>query len=147
MASDFPAFLAYGEPWTPIVQEMPILSTDTSVAGELVYYDTADDTVKECGADPSLILGIILGPGPASTRLQKPLPYATQTTQPVAILTPNIVVGLCSATTPAKTQTFRADGSTYGIAKLSSGNWSVDTTDTSNRRVTVLRVDIANGVF
>ena len=35
----------------------------------------------------------------------------------------------------------------YGIARLSSGNWAVDTTDTSNTRVIVKRVDIANGVF
>jgi len=87
-------------------------------------------------------MGLILGPGPASTRLQKPLPYAANV-EPVAILTPLTVVAMCSATTPDVSHITRA----YGVAKLSSGNWAVDIGDTSNTRLHVIRVDVTNGIF
>jgi hypothetical protein len=50
---------------------------------------------------------------------------------------------MCSATTPAETHV----GVAYGIARLSSGNWAVDTGDTSATRLIVYRVDIATGAF
>jgi hypothetical protein len=143
MATDFPAVAVYQSNGVePLVQEFAMLSTDTSIPGELVYFDTADNNVKECGADPANILGLVLGPGPASTRLQKPLPY-NPNVQPVAVLTPDTVVAMCSATTPSLAHVARA----YGVAKLSSGNWAVDTTDAVNTRVVVIRVDIPNGIF
>lgn len=143
MASDFPAVAVYQSNGVePLLQEFAVLSTDASIPGELVFFDTGDNNVKECGADPANILGLILGPGPASARLQKPLPYAPNT-QVVAVLSPDTVVAMCSATTPSLAHVTRA----YGVAKLSSGNWAVDTGDTSNTRVTVIRVDIANGIF
>lgn len=144
MATDFPAVVAFGgsDQPSPLVQEFAMLSTDASIPGELVFFDTADNTVKECGADPANILGLVLGPGPASTRLQKPLPYAANT-QLVSVLTPEVTVAMCSATTPAAAHLTRA----YGVAKLSSGNWAVDIVDTSNTRVVVVRIDITNGIF
>lgn len=143
MATDFPAAAVFGsQGLEPLVQEFAMLSTDASIAGELVFFDTADNTVKECGADPANILGIVLGPGPASTRLQKPLPYAPNT-QLVAVLSPDTVVAMCSATTPSLAHVARP----FGVAKLASGNWSVDTTEAVNTRLTVIRVDITNGIF
>lgn len=142
--SQFPAFIAWGVK-EPIVREFDFLSTDAAQPGDLVYFDTADNKVKTAGADPASILGLSLGFGPASTLSQKPQPYA-QNRGLVAVLTPDVVVGMSSTTTPSAANL----GREYGIVRTVSGNfafWQVDTADTTNTRVVVVGFDASAGLF
>lgn len=140
MASDFPACVtAEVEHGSEVLEFIPSQTGGETLAkaGELWYYDTADQKVKRCGADPSLIGGI------SEVSSEAARVITPDGKIPVRALKSNGLVRMCSATTPAETHV----GVLYGIARLASGNWSVDTGDTSNTRVIVKKVDIPNGVF
>lgn len=138
MASKFPPFLASAvrdyEMYDFVVD-----SAQTFGAHSLVFFNTSDREIELCGADPALILGIATGPASVAlgtTKLYDRLP--------VIVLTPNTLVGLSSPTTPAETNV----GEDYGLVRDSgTGFWQLDTTDTTNVRVFVNRVDITNGIF
>lgn len=140
MASSFPLFIAHGEPHYPLVREYPVDSAAAFVAQELVFLGAGDD-VEVCGADPALILGIALAPASAKTLYYENISGAGNKI-PVAILAPNIVVGMSSATTPAASHLTDL----FGIEKTGN-NWRVDTAEGVNTRVTVVGIDIANGIF
>lgn len=150
MASQFPAFIAHagaiGE--EPRVDEATFLSTDASQPGEFVFFDTADNNVKICGADPALILGLALGNAPASTLLagRAPLPYGPNKT-PVAALGPETIIGLSSTTTPSLAFKMRAGG----LTKVTSGGrafWQCDTSKTAGTsRFIIIDVNIPAGLF
>lgn len=147
MASQFPAFIAHAQILEePRVDEVTFLSTDASQPGEFVFFDTADNNVKICGADPALILGLNLGNGPASALLQKPSPYAPNVS-PVAVLTADVVVGLSSTTTPSLAFVTRAGG----LTRVTSGGrafWQCDTSKTAGTsRFIIIDVDIPTGTF
>jgi hypothetical protein len=130
------------------VEESTFLSTDVSQPFEFVFFDTADNNVKECGADPALILGICLGAAPASTvGNQKPQPYGTNKV-PVAVLTDNVVVGLSSTTTPSLAFKERAGGLTKVTSGTGRNFWQCDTSKTGGTsRFIIIDVDITNGIF
>lgn len=149
MASQFPAFLAHAGPIEePRVYEATFLSTDASQPGEFVFFDTADNNVKICGADPALIMGINLGNAPASPLLsgRAPLPYAANK-GPVAVLAPDVIVGLSSTTTPSLAFVTRAGG----LTRVTSGGrafWQCDTSKTAGTsRLIIVDIDIPNGIF
>lgn len=135
MATDFPAFVAYNHD-NYDVGAFAIDAANAGKAGSLCFLNTTDNEIEECGADPALILGLMTGPYTART-------LYPSSKMPVIILDPNVVVGMCSATTPADSHLSDA----YGIVKLASGNWAVDTTEAVNTRVTVVKVDAAAGIF
>lgn len=138
--SDFPAHVTAEYEHGTEVQEFTPSQTAGEVsakAGELMYYDTADQKIKRCGADPSLIAGICEGSSEA-WRVLTPNGKI-----PLRLIKTNALVRMCSSTTPAETHV----GQTYGVERLASGNWAVDITDTGNARVIVKGVDIAKGVF
>lgn len=135
MASDFPAFVAYNHEAYD-VGKYAIDAANAGKAGSFCFLNTGDNEIEQCGADPALILGLMTGPYTARTI------YA-DSKMPVIILDENVVVGLCSATTPADSHLTDE----YGIVKLASGNWAVDTTDTTNKRVRVVKVDADRGIF
>jgi hypothetical protein len=135
MASDFPAYVAYNHE-NYDVGKYTIDSANAGKAGSLCLLNTGDNEIDECGADPALILGLMTGPYTART-------IYPDSKMPVIILTSNVVVAMCSATTPAVSH-LQDD---YGIVKLASGNWSVDTGEAVNTRVNVVKVDIAAGIF
>lgn len=140
MASDFPACVTAEVEHGSEVQEFIPSQTGGETlakAGELWYYDTSDQKVKRCGADPSLIGGV----SEVSSEAARVLTPDGKI--PVRCLKPNGLVRMCSATTPAETHV----GVLYGVVRLASGNWAVDISDTSNTRVIVRKVDIVNGVF
>lgn len=153
MASQFPAFIAHagsiGE--EPRVYEATFLSTDASQPGEFVFFDTGDNTVKICGADPSLILGINLGNAPAAPAVGtaatgKPLPYATNK-GPVATLASDTVIGLSSTTTPSLAYVTRVGGLTR-VTASGRAYWQCDTSKTGGTgRFIIIDVDITNGIF
>jgi hypothetical protein len=135
MASDFPAFVARNHDDYDVGQ-FAIDSANAGKAGSLCFLNTGDNEIEECGADPALILGLMTGPFSARAI------YPSQK-MPVIILSPDVIVGLCSATTPADSHLTDA----YGIVKLASGNWALDTSETVNTRVTVVGVDVNAGIF
>lgn len=142
MASDFPAYVTSEfEHGTEVLEFTPSTAAGETAAkpGELMYYDTATQLLKRCGADPSLILGI------SEVVSENARVITPNGKVPLRVLKPNALVAMCSATTPAETHVGVSTG--YGIARLSSGNWSVDTGDTSNARVFVVAVDIPKGIF
>lgn len=144
MASNFPLFIAHGEPNYPLVREYPVDSAATFVANELVFLNTAGGSdVEVCGADPALILGIALAPASAKTLYYENISGAGNKI-PIAVLTPDVVVGMASATTPAQAHLFVATG--YGVVK-SGNNWLLDIGDVANPRATVVGIDPTNGIF
>lgn len=135
MASDFPAFVAYNHEDYD-VGGFKHDAANAGKAGSLCFLNTSDNEIEECGADPALILGLMTGPYTARTLY----PGARL---PVIILNENVVVGLCSATTPADAHLTRS----YGVVKLASGNWALDFSDTTATRVVVKKVDPVAGIF
>lgn len=152
MASQFPAYIPIGGAVgsEPYVDEMTFLSTDATNVGEFVFFDTADNNVKTCGADPALILGVQLGNGPASPfiggALGKPSPYGTNKSL-VAIIAPETIVALSSTTTPSLAFVTRAGG----LTKVTAGGrnfWQCDTSKTAGTsRFIIMDVDIPNGIY
>jgi len=131
MASKFPVFIAHGQR-DPLVAAYTVDASATFIAGALVF-KASDDEIEECGADPADILGIALMPAAQSTL------YGGKVL--VAILDPDVIVGMSSSTVPAVTHLLDP----FGIAK--STHWQVDIGDTSNTRVHVIKIDTTNGIF
>lgn len=135
MASDFAATVVENIEIASEVQEYTPSAAAGEIAarpGELMYFDTADQLLKRCGADPSLIAGI-------SEVVSESAKVLTPNGKiPFRLLKPMAGVRMCSATTLSEANV----GVAYGIARLASGAWGVDTTDTSNTRVIVYRVDV-----
>lgn len=103
--------------------------------GELVYWDTSSHTLKGCGADPSLILGQALASAAFGLGTEWPGNIFGGTKIPVACFGEGCEVFMSSTSTPSDSDLL-VD---YGIASV-GGTWQVDTSDTTNKRVTVLRV-------
>jgi hypothetical protein len=154
VASQFPlsAVTAGSAGSEPRVYEAVFLSTDTSQPGDLVFFDTADNNVKKCGANPALILGICLGYAPSATQLTsgglKPEPYATNKT-PVAILTEDVTCSISSASTPALSFQERSWDLVDTVIATGAGIrsfWQLVNTQ-ANQRIRVIDIDITNGIF
>lgn len=140
MSSSFPASVAEEiDIGTQVNEYTPSATAGETAAkaGELMYFDTADQKIKRCGADPSLIAGICEG----SSEDWKVLTPNGKI--PLRQLTEKAGVKLAGSGTPAETDV----GVKYGIVRDASGNWCIDTSDTVNTRVIVYRVDPANGAW
>ena len=141
MATNFKPIISGNQSGYPEVRYFTVDASATFVVGELVYWDTATQTLKGCGADPSLIAGIALASAAFGLGTQWPGNIydnaGVLTAIPVALLTPTTKVFMSSSSTPALSNV----GVAYGVAS-NSGVWRVDTSDTSNTRLVV--VDIFN---
>ena len=105
-------------------------TSSTYVVGDFIYFDTSTQTMKKCGADPSLIAAVSEVNSTDADDLTEngKVPYrALQTTD---------VLAMCSTSTPTAANV----GVAYGIVNT-GGVWKVDFTDTSNTRVFVLDFD------
>lgn len=117
----------------PTVNPYPVYTGGSAFnAGELVFYDTTNNGVDRCGADPALILGIAMcGSADASIYPNNRIP--------VAVLTPNTVVTMSIATgSPNPNDTLVGDA--YGIVRTvvnGIGFWEIDVTETVNTRLTI----------
>lgn len=107
----------------------------TIKAFDIVYFDTADNTVKAAAADGALILGIAQCPSSESWLYEGRIP--------VAVLTHEILLGLASATTPAAAHI----GREYGFAIDAGGNYVLDIAETIATRFVVAEIDSTNGIF
>lgn len=137
--SDFPAYIAAEVEHGSEVQEFTPSATageTAAKAGELMYYDVSDYKIKRCGADPSLIAGICEGASEAWKVLNP------NGKIPLRLLKPNAVVAMCSSVALTEAHV----GVAYGIVRLASGNWGIDTTDTSATRVIIKKLDTVKNI-
>lgn len=125
MASSFIPVVQPGSPQPRVAHFAPDPAA-TFVAGDLVFLDTADNLLKECGADPANILGFARCS--VADRAINPMGMI-----PVDIIEPSQVWCMGSATTPSDATLLRS----YGIVQT-NGRWLVDTTETSSTRVTTI---------
>ena len=142
MASDFPATVtAQIEHGSEVLEFIPSQTAGEVAAksGELVFFDTADQKVKRCGANPALILGV------AEVVSESARVITPNGKVPIRVLKPNALVRMCSATTPLEAHRLTATG--YDIVRLASGNWAVNIASTANPRVQVKEIDIPSGAF
>lgn len=117
----------------PIVGQYPVYTGGTAFnAGEFVFYDTTNNGVDRCGADPALILGIAhCGSADASLYPNSRIP--------VSVLTPDTILAMSIATGTNPSDTLVGDA--YGIVRTvvgSSGFWEVDLAETVNTRLVVV---------
>lgn len=133
MASNFPAYVAQGAERTVVRNYKP---GTAFIPGSFVVYDTTNNDMDVCGADPVLIAGISEVSSAAATLL------TPDAKVPVRIITSQqVIIAMGSATTPADSYI----GDFLGI--VLDTNWLVDTSETTNIRVQVVDVDITNGIF
>lgn len=141
MASDFPAVYHTGIERGPMAKLYTVDSAATFVPHALVFLNTSDQEIEECGADPALILG--WSTGRADQKFLNPLtPGAVGNRVPVEVISPEVEYGMCVNGTLAAGNTMKD----YGVVKLASGNWAVDLSDTSATRVTIIGVNVAKQI-
>jgi len=141
MASDFPLGYYTGTERGPMNELFKPDGAATFGVQQLVFFNTSDQEIELCGADPALILGISKG-AVADKFLWAEFGTGTGRV-PVSIITPAVEYGMCVG---SGTLTAAHQGNSYGIQRLASGNWAIDLTDTTNLRVTVIKVDTTNQI-
>lgn len=142
MATDFAPYVAYNHDEYDVLA-VAVDPANAGKPGTLAVFNTGTNRLDECGADPALILGLMTGPYAART-------IYPGSKMPVINLDANVAVAMCSATTPSDAHLQRL----FGITKLASGSWSVDTTKSAGTeaspgtaRVKIVKVDITAGIF
>lgn len=139
MASDFRGHYFTGIDHTPLnLPYTPDTDSDFD-AWDLVFLDTADNTIDECGADPAVILGW------AQEEVRAGVPQANLRSDGKVLVEP-IMPGVRYGLPVSGTLSEANVGKSYGIVKLASGNWAVDLSDTTNLRVIVVDVDVAKQI-
>ena len=128
MASAFRPTLAGGGADYPEVKSFSIEAASAIIYGDLVFFDTADNLVKPCAADPTVILGIALSDGAVATKNIFP-----NSKIPIAVLSSKDKVVMGSSTTPLQTHILR----TYGVVKTGN-NWLVDISEVTTMSLTVV---------
>lgn len=146
MASDFPAYVSSGAEFGSTVRDYTpgTGSNEPFLPGDLVYYDTTDNVIQLCGADPALIAGIS-EVGSAASIGANLIQFGGKV--PIRIIrSSQLVLAMASSTTPLASHI----GDSYGVTRNGSApfNWLLDTTKTGgDARVLVHDVDITNGIF
>lgn len=133
MASNFPCAPMGAYP-PERVFHYPVTAAQTFIAGALVYLTSG--ALSECGSDPSVIAGIALAP--ASVGLDSKGSIFGGTNIPIFPIISSDIIVMGSSTTPVQAT---HESVSYGIVK--STNWLVDTSDTSNKRVRVVKVRLS----
>lgn len=123
MSSSFRAYVTRNIPGD-VERFLPHTPTEF-VKGDLVFLDTATDTLRQCGADPALILGV--AEVDAASSIIDP-----EGRVPVRILTPDTVVAMSSASVFDAAQI----GNSVDIVDTAPGIWRMLLT-TSNPRVLI----------
>ena len=139
MASDRPIVYYTGVERGPMHLLFPIDASATFVAGALVFLNTSDEEIEECGADPALIMGKA-GANASQKFLYKSAAGLDRII--VEVISPEVEYGMAVSGTLVQDNLAKA----YGVVKLASGNWAVDLSDTSATRVTVVNVDLVNQI-
>ena len=115
------------------------------VVGSFVKTDT-DGEIIICGADPAAVLGIALGDfnGAAGYGMPSGITQVTGRSQeiPVALGTSDTIFAMKGSSAPVLTNI----GDSFGVV-LTSGIWTVDITDTTNKVVVVVDIDTDRADF
>lgn len=134
----FPASVAYGHDKGSYVEEY----TPSQVGGEIFGYGDfvflAANVVKLCGADPAAILGI------SEVVSEKARILTANGKVPIRVLSSECVLIMYSPTVPVEATHLNV---AYGVARDGAGNWFVDTADVVNTRGTVVRLNVAEGLW
>lgn len=131
--SDFPAYVTRGEDQHSSVEEYTPDVTLTMLVGDFGVWDTSNNWLERCGADPALIAGISEVDSVQAALL------TTTGKIPHRLLRSGVVLCMSSETTYVEA-THR--GVEYGITRSSAGNWQVDVAKTgADARVTVIDGD------
>lgn len=109
--------------------------TDLFYRGDFVYFDTSTDTMKVCGADPSLIAGLAETP----YTYKDLVPTAKV---PIRLIQADDVIAMPSATDFATTYI----GDSLDIVKSAAGVWKVLTTTSAPRVLVVGGVPAAESL-
>ena len=148
MASSFPAYVVQEyEAGTNVVEATPDPAGTGATGirpGSFVFFDTATQLLKICGANPALILGISEVECDSARVRYVAQGLTPNGKVPVRILNPKAVIALSSSTTPAETHLFNATG--YDIVNT-SGIWQINPASSANPRVVPIEIDITNGIF
>lgn len=132
MASDFPIVYYTGVEAGPMNEYFVPDAAQVITFGELVFQNVSDQEIEECGADPALILGIAQGNSADK--------FLWDGRIPVHVLSSAVLIGLCVTGTLVAANA----GQEYGLVKKASGNWSLDISETTAKRVFVTKVDLLN---
>lgn len=134
----FPARVAYGYEHTVVEEYTPSATAgETLAVGELATL--AANVVKRCGADPASIIGI------SEVDSEKAKTLTPNGKIPIRVLTENATVIMGSDTVPVEATHLNV---AYGIVRDgTTGFWKVDTSDTTNTRVTVVRLNVDEGLW
>ena len=131
MASSFPAYVVFGHEHTRNEDYMPsVTAGETLIPGDLWTWDDTNNKAIRCGADPATIMGI--------SEVDSSKSYTPGGRVPLRLLSPLVTVAMSSTTTPVEATHV---GQVYGISRNAAGFWQVDTSDTTNTRVVIVRVD------
>lgn len=131
----------------PMVEYRLVDASATFKAGALVVTDT-DGEIIECGADPALILGVALAPAASAAGYNMAnnadivASNWRENKVPVAIAKDSTVFSGRGSSAPTLTHI----GEQYGVVS-SSGEWIIDLTETTAKRVTIVGIDTSNAVF
>lgn len=98
----------------------------------------AANVVKLCGADPAAILGI------SEVVSEKARILTANGKVPIRVLSSECVLIMYSPTVPVEATHLNV---AYGVARDGAGNWFVDTADVVNTRGTVVRLNVAEGLW
>jgi hypothetical protein len=105
---------------------------ETFDEGALVYYDTSENNIKVCGADPSAVLGFAGHHHDAGVDSTKVL---------VHILTPDSIVRIKGSSNPTDQSTQFDAG--YGVTiAATTGIPTLDLTETTTKQFKVIGVDL-----
>lgn len=140
MATAFPAYVAQGAEHTIVRDFTPGAdSNEPFIVGDFVFYDTTDNVMQRCGANPTLIAGLSEVSSAAATLLTPSAKVPVR-----LIVGAGVVIAFASATTPAVSHI----GDSYGITRNAAGQWLLDTAKTTtSSRARIIDVDITNGIF
>lgn len=116
----------------PTIREYTLKSGEQPQAGDFVHLDSNEEVVRTTSADPTPLLGIAEEDYDTLANTGKIL---------VAVVTGDTILAMEGDNAP----TINDLNQSYGIARDSDGVWTVDGTDTTNTRVSVVDYHLAVG--
>lgn len=135
----FPAYVAYGHDKGSYVEEYTPSQVGAEVFGYGDFVFLAANVVKLCGADPAAILGI------SEVVSEKARLLTPNGKVPIRVLSSECVLVMCSDTVPVEATHLNV---AYGIVRDgATGIWKVDVAEVVNTRLTVVRLNVAEGLW
>lgn len=144
-----PARVAEGE--VPYVQSVQYKTGEAIIRGSVVLVD-ANGQLNLAGADPASIYGVALEPAgskPGFDAANSPTvvtgrvqEVSTAVASRLSIFSGRMEDGSGNIVAPLQTHI----GEQYGIAKDANGEWFIDESETTNKRVQIIDIDTVVGV-